>query len=89
MVKQVTSLLTYVKEVEVNGRQELVEVTLNIMRMKEWIEKEWRTCMEVNLKLVDMESKVPSAEELVQHFEVLRDIWFQLAQGLQQSSAEE
>ncbi len=90
MVKQVRSLLTYVKEMEVNGREELVEVSLHSMRMREWREMEWRNCLEVSLKLVDdMGSRVPRAEELVHQFEVLRDIWYQLAEGLEYTSPEE
>jgi hypothetical protein len=85
MAKQVTSRTYYAKEVEVNGRQELVEVGISIMRMKEVVHKEWRHCMEVDLKLVNMDSmemEELTGEELIQRFEVLRDCWFQLAEGL-------
>jgi hypothetical protein len=44
----------------------------------------------VSLKLVDGKgSRVPRAEELVHQFEVLRDIWYQLAEGLEHTSPEE
>jgi hypothetical protein len=85
MVKQVTSRTFYAKEVEMNGRQELVEVGISIMRMKEVVQKEWRHCMEVDLKLVNMDStevEELTGEELIQRFEVLRDCWLQLAPGL-------
>ncbi len=44
----------------------------------------------MSLKLVDdAGSRVPCAEELVHQFEVLRDIWYQLAEGLEYTSSEE
>ena len=85
MVKQVTSLLCYTKEVALDGRQELVEVGITEMRMKEIKENQWRHCMEVGLKLVDKENdnkKELSAEEIVERWELLRDCWLQLAAGL-------
>ena len=89
MVKQVTSLLCYAKEVELkNGRVELVEVSIRQMRMKDIVEREWRTCLEIDLKLVDtdgvdhQDQKLLSAEELVDRWELLRDSWLQLEKGL-------
>ena len=89
MVKHVTSLLRYAKEVELkNGRVELVEVSIKQMRMKDIVEREWRTCLEIDLKLVDtdgvdhQDQKLLSAEELVERWELLRDSWLQLEKGL-------
>ena len=89
MVKHVTSLLRYAKEVELkNGRVELVEVSIKQMRMKDIVEREWRTCLEIDLKLVDtdgvdhQDQKLLSGEEIVERWELLRDSWLQLAKGL-------
>jgi len=70
-----------------NGRQELVEVCLNTTRIKELVQEAWRHCLEVDLKLVNLESMEEedlTGEELLQRFEVLRDCWLQLALGLEQ-----
>ena len=89
MVKHVTSLLRYAKEVELkNGRVELVEVSIKQMRMKDIVEREWRTCLEIDLELVNTDGvdhqdhEQMSAEELVERWELLRDSWLQLAEGL-------
>ena len=85
MVKNVVSCCYYAKEVEFNGRQELLEVCLSEMKMKEIVQKEWRHCLEVELQLVDMDgeqSKELSPEEVVARVELLRDSWLQIADGL-------
>jgi hypothetical protein len=84
LVKQVTSVLYYAKEVAVNGRQELVEVSIRDMRIKEVVKQEWGHCMEVDLKFVDMdnEAKRLSGKEMYQRVEVLKECWLQLADGL-------
>jgi hypothetical protein len=87
VVKEVTSRTYYAKEVDMNGRQELVEVCLNTTRIKELVQEAWRHCLEVDLKLVNLESMEEedlTGEELLQRFEVLRDCWLQLALGLEQ-----
>ncbi len=87
MVKEVTSRTYYAKEVDMNGRQELVEVCLNTTRIKELVQEAWRHCLEVDLKLVNLESMEEedlTGEELLQRFEVLRDCWLQLALGLEE-----
>ena len=80
------SVSYYGKEVELNGQQELVEVSLSETRMKAVEEQEWSTFLKVHLKLVDMEDeealKQLSGEEMVQRFELLRDCWLELADGL-------
>jgi hypothetical protein len=84
MIKQVTSALYYVKEVKMkNGQVELVEVAIKEMRMKRFIEKEWNSCLEVDLKVVDMDEKTRelTAEEIVERWELLRDCWQQLAEN--------
>jgi hypothetical protein len=83
-IKQVTSALYYAKEVEMkNGKVELVEVTIKEIRMKEIVDKEWRSCLEVDLKVVDMEENEEKREltavEIVERWELLRDCWHQLA----------
>jgi hypothetical protein len=45
--------------------------------------EEWSRCLEVDLKMPDMDMENTSAEELVERWELLRNIWLQLAQGLQ------
>ena len=85
IVKQVNSLLWYTKQLVLDGRQELVEVGIIDMRMKELNEKKWRHCREVGLKLVDKDKdskRELSAEEIVERWELLRDCWLQLAAGL-------
>jgi hypothetical protein len=87
VVKEVTSRTYYAKEVDMNGRQELVEVCLNTTRIKELVQEAWRHCLEVDLKLVNLESMEEedlTGEELLQRFEVLRDCWLQLALGLEE-----
>ncbi len=82
-----TSRTYYAKEVDMNGRQELVEVCLNTTRIKELVQEAWRHCLEVDLKLVNLESMEEedlTGEELLQRFEVLRDCWLQLALGLEE-----
>jgi hypothetical protein len=85
IIKQVTSALYYAKEVErKNGMVELVEVTIKEMRMKEIVDREWRSCLEVDLKVVDMEENEEKREltalEIVERWELLRDCWSQLAE---------
>ena len=79
-MKQVTSLLCFTKKVNLKGRQELVELGITEMRMKEGENRQWRLCMEVGLKIVDKDIKrEQSAEEIVERWELLRDCWLQLA----------
>ena len=86
-------MLYYRKRVEVGrGRgEELVQVAVKEMRMREMVEMEWRTCMEVDLKLLIAADscgerreagKRLSAEEIVERWELLRDAWLQLAADL-------
>ena len=90
MVKKVTSVLYFAKEVKVNGRQELLEVRVKDVSQKEGVvETVWHPCIEVDLKVIDMldsstgkKKKQLGAGELVQRFEVMRDCWLQLAHGL-------
>ena len=84
-MKQVNSLLCYTKQLVLDGRQELVEMGIIDMRMKELNEKKWRHGMEVGLKLVDKDKdskRELSAEEIVDRMELLRDCWLQLSAGI-------
>ncbi len=79
------SVLYYAKDVAVNGSQGVVEVCLRDVRMKEVVRKEWRRCMEVEVKFINVagdEAKNLSGEAMYQRVEVLRDCWLQLARGL-------
>jgi hypothetical protein len=89
MVKKVTSVLYFAKEVKVNGRQELLEVRVKDVSQKEGVvETVWHPCIEVDLKIIHMmdstgkKKKQLGAGELVQRFEAMRDCWLQLARGL-------
>ena len=82
MVKQVKEKLCYIKEVELNGELELVEVSLTDMRKREAALNTWCDSMEVGLKLLDIEKKELSAEDIVDRWELLRDCWLELAEGL-------
>ena len=82
MVKQVKEKLCYIKEVELNGELELVEVSLTDMRKREAALNTWCDSMEVSLKLLDIEKKELSAEDIVNRWELLRDCWLELAEGL-------
>ena len=82
MVKQVKEKLCYIKEVELNGELELVEVSLTDMRKREAALNTWCDSMEVSLKLLDIEKKELSAEDIVDRWELLRDCWLELAEGL-------
>ena len=86
MVKQVMSWQCYAKKVSFKGNQEMVELHLTELMMKDVLENQWRRCMEIGLKLVEKDKKdikrELSAEEIVERWELLRDCWLQLAAGL-------
>jgi hypothetical protein len=63
---------------------ELVEVVIKEMRMNKVVEREWYSCLEVDLKVVDLDEdekkRKQTAEEIVERWELLRDCWLQLAE---------
>jgi hypothetical protein len=52
------------------------------METKEADKGDWSRCLEVDLKMPDMDIERKSAEEIVERWELLRNIWLQLTQGL-------
>jgi len=82
MVKQVSQEHWYSKKVTLNQRQETVEVCLTVMRKRDNYDTDWLDCLQVGLKIPNSQQKELSAEEFVDRWELLRDIWLQLAEGL-------
>ena len=84
--QQVMSWQSYTKEVSFKGNQEMVELHITELKMKDVVKNQWCHCMEIGLKLVEKDKKdikrELSAEEIVERWELLRDCWLQLAAGL-------
>ncbi len=81
-IGKVTAKLRYVKDLAMRGRpEETVEVTLT-----EYGDEAKSTGMHISLDLINMEEDEDesfSAEEIVSKFELLRDCWVQLTDGLE------
>ena len=85
MVKQVMSWQCYAKKVSFKGNQEMVELHITELKMKDMLENQWRNCIQAGLKLVDKDKGIKreqSAEEIVERWQLLRDCWQQLAADL-------
>ena len=84
MAKQVMSWQCYTKEVSFKGTEEMVELHITELMMKDdMLKNQWRHCIEIRLKLVEKDKKdikrELSAEGIVERWELLRDCWLQLA----------
>ena len=76
---------SYTKEVSFKGNQEMVELHITELKMKDMLENQWRNCIQAGLKLVDKDKGIKreqSAEEIVERWQLLRDCWKQLAADL-------
>jgi hypothetical protein len=49
LVRQVTSVLNFTKEVNFRGQQWGVQIEIEEMRMKEFVEKRWQRCLNITL----------------------------------------
>ena len=85
-VKHVKSQEYYTKEVTFKGQRNVVEIYIKETRRKEFVERKWQNYILVCLDLVDTEGNSiklePSAEDVLDRLELLRDCWLQLAAGL-------
>ena len=49
---------SYTKEVSFKGNQEMVELHITELKMKDMLENQWRNCIQAGLKLVDKDKGI-------------------------------